>query len=209
MKHPIEGYRPTREDSENVLRTLCDSYPKCFFEDPKQRRPLKPDIAADIIADPEFKVLPVMITAAIDWYMSHVGYRYATSFAGSKRIDLDGREVGTVTEQEALAAKQRIGEINQKRNERAAQAQSPVNVLGAMHASGRISDDAVRKLDTTPRSKPMAVAPEFASLYETLTAANAAVVGISDPTMRAVVAKVLLDEVIRKCQLMRSELNHE
>ena len=87
-----------------------------------------------------------------------------------------------------LAAEQRIGEINQKRNERAARAQSPVDVLGAMHTSGRISDDAVRKLDATPRSKPMAVAPEFAPLYETLTAANAAVVGISDPTIRAVVA---------------------
>ncbi len=183
MKHPIET-RPNRNDSENVVRMLCATYPKCFFEEPRQRKPLKHNIAADIIADPEFNVSPGMITAAVEWYMSHVGCDYNT-FAGSKRLDLDGREVGTVTEQEAIDARLRVDEFNQKRNERA---KSSVRVLGELHAAGQISDDTVKKLDATPRSKlTLPVAQEFAPLYETITAANAAVVGITDPEMRAVV----------------------
>jgi sRNA-binding protein len=183
---------------------LCRSFPKCFFEDPKQRRPLKHNIAADIIEDPDFQVSPAMITAALEWYTNHVGYDYVT-LAGSKRIDLDGREVGTVTEQEFLAAKHRINDYNHRRNELARI--NPVKVLSDMHASGKISDDAVKKLDATPRGKTVGVAAEFAPLYETLTAANAAVVGISDPSMRSAVAKVLLDEVIKKCQQRKMELD--
>jgi len=135
---------------------LCEHYPKCFFEEAKQRRPLKRDIAADIVRDDDFAVAPEMITAALDWYKSHVGYDYATTIAGSKRIDMHGREVGTVTEQEAMSAKKRIDEFNEKRNEQRT-VQSPVRVLGEMHARGQISDCAVKKLDApmsqTPRIK--------------------------------------------------------
>jgi hypothetical protein len=36
MKHPIiDTHKPTRADSEQVLRMLYDSYPKCFFEIPR------------------------------------------------------------------------------------------------------------------------------------------------------------------------------
>lgn len=28
------NYRPTRDDSENVIKMLCENYPKCFFENP-------------------------------------------------------------------------------------------------------------------------------------------------------------------------------
>jgi sRNA-binding protein len=98
-----------RTDSENVIRMLCDSYPRCFSE--KQRRPLKQDITADIIKDPDFKVAPELTTAAVEWYESHISYSHAMSVAGSKRIDLDGREVGTMTEQEAISARQKITEL--------------------------------------------------------------------------------------------------
>jgi sRNA-binding protein len=141
------------------------------------------------------------------WQESKRGY--ATSTPGTKRVDLDGREVGTVTEQEALAAKQRIYEFNEKRNE---QRNSPVKVLGDMHARHQISDCAVKKLDAPPlslthrSSRPAATAPEFTMLYETLATANAAVAGISDPAMRGAVAKTLLDVVIKKFQEVRCEL---
>jgi sRNA-binding protein len=207
MKHPITSpRRPSRIDIENVVLMLCNTYPKSFFEDPRQRQPLKDNIAADIIADPELQVSPAMIAAAVEWYESHVSYDYVMS-AGSKRIDLDGRAVGTVTEQEARAARHRIDEFNHRRNELAKS--NPARVLREMHASGSISDDAMKKLDAAPRSKPLAVATEFAPLYETLTAANAAVVGISDPTLRVVVAKALLDEVIKRCEQQRLILDAE
>ncbi|WP_456827178.1 ProQ/FINO family protein [Bradyrhizobium sp. USDA 4518] len=66
----------------------------------EQRRPLKASIAADIARDDDFAVAPEMTAAAVAWYQSHVGYDYAMAVAGSKRIDLNGREVGAVTEQE-------------------------------------------------------------------------------------------------------------
>jgi sRNA-binding protein len=211
MEHPKTTipYRPTRTDSENVIRMLCDHYPKCFFEDPKQRRPLKQDIATDIIADPDFNVVHEGIAAALDWYKQHIGYRgFAMSNAGARRIDLDGREVGTVTEQEAIAARQQLNDYHEERNEKAAT--SPTRILGKMRADGQISDCGVKKLDAPPpvsaRSKAAVMAPEFAALYEMLASANAAIVNITDPELRAAMAKTSLDVVIKKFQQVRSEL---
>jgi sRNA-binding protein len=188
----------TRQDDYNeFIHLLCKQYPKCFFDEPRMRRPLKQNIVADIKNDKDFDVTPEKIQPAVDWYMSHVGYDYAT-VAGAKRIDLDGNAAGTVTEPEALAALQRLDEFRKKK----AEVTNPVRTL--------IDDyGVIRKLETPPmlhRSKAAAIAPEFATLYETLTAANAAVTGISDPAMRAVVAKTLLDMVINKAEHVRTEL---
>jgi sRNA-binding protein len=202
MKHAM-----TRQDDNNqFILMLVDHYPKCFFEEGRLRRPLKQDIIIDIKKDTSFDVTPEKITAAVQWYQSHIGYDYNT-IAGAKRIDLQGRDAGTVTEQEALAAKQRIDDFHKMRNEKTA-AQGPVAVLNRMYTDGRISDDSVKKLDAPPlhKTKATAIAPEFAALYETLTAASSAVVGISDPTMRAVVVLATLDVVIQKCQQVRSGL---
>jgi sRNA-binding protein len=212
MKHQATTYRLTREENENVIRMLCEHYPKTFFDEPKQRRPLKSDIEADIIKDANFAVAPEMIVAVIEWYRSHVSMAYATTMAGSKRIDLDGREVGTVTAQEALAAQQFVYEFNAAKNRQKA-TRSPVGILCDMHASGQISDCAVKKLEAPPmastKTRVATTAPEFAPLWETLTAANAAVSGIGDPAMRAVVAKALIDVVIDKFRQVRSEMDLE
>ena len=181
------NYRTTRDDSEQIIRMLCEHYPKCFFENPRQRRPLKKNIDRDIIDDKNFEVAPELITAALEWYCGHVGYDYAAT-AGVKRVDLSGNEVGTVTEQEAITAKSNVIEKNKEIEK---QRRSPVDVLNKMHATGRVTDDGVKKLDyaTPTKTKATAIAPEFASIYETLTIANTAVSGISDPTIRLAVAK--------------------
>jgi sRNA-binding protein len=93
------SYRPSRAESESVIRMLAEHYPKCFFEEPRRRLPLKKNITTDIIKDGDFDVSPEMIEAAVGWYESHVGYDYAMSIAGSKPIDLDGCPFGTVTKQ--------------------------------------------------------------------------------------------------------------
>jgi sRNA-binding protein len=195
-KHPtiIQGYRPTRVDAENTLKMLYEHYPKTFFEEVKQRRPLKHDIKADLIADPDFDVSPLLINFTIDWYTNHISYAYATQTAGVKRVDLEGREVGTVTEQEAIAAQQELDKFHKIKNEQAAAAQS-MNMV--QHTP---------TLTIPPRSKTQTAAPEFALLYETLATANAAVTGINDPAMRLTVAKATLDAVIKKCQEVRQEL---
>jgi sRNA-binding protein len=97
MTKTLTTTRPSRADSENTILMLCEHYPSCFSE--KQRRPLKRDIAADIKRDDDFTVASELIISAVEWYESHISYDYALSVAGSKRIDLNGREVGTVTEQ--------------------------------------------------------------------------------------------------------------
>ena len=203
----LNSYRPSRDEIENVARMLYDNYPKCFFENPRHRRPMKKDIAMDVINDKSFDVAPEMIHAAVDWYKSHLGYHIASSTAGTKRIGLDGKDAGTVTESEAIAEQQEAARINKMiAEQRSSTVSSPVEVMQKMHATGKITDDGVKKLDAIPRSKPAPIAPEFAQLYETFTNANVVVVGINDATMRLAVAKATLDEVIRKAEQVKAEL---
>ena len=123
IEHPkttLPEYRQypySRYDVEEFVRMLSTHYPKCFFEEGRQRRPLKLGIATNIIADKDFDANPELIAAGVDWYISHISYQISLSVAGSKRIDLDGCEVGTVTEQEAIAAQQRANEIGKKLNQ--------------------------------------------------------------------------------------------
>jgi sRNA-binding protein len=174
MKHTTTTtYQLTREDKENVVRMLVENYPKCFFDNPRQRRPLKKNIADDIIADKNFQVADELIVAALDWYESNIGYSYALANAGATRIDLNGNVANVVTPLEASKAQQIVNDFHKKKNE---QASNPVEVLNRMHADGKISDDGVKQLDAIPtRTKAAQVAPEFTQLYETLTSANAAV----------------------------------
>src|SRR5262245_49692147 len=116
MTVTMRAYRYNREESEAVIRMLTDRYPKCFFQNPKLRRPLKRNIQADLeLAG--FPAAHEVITAALDWYKSHFGYQYALQ-AGAKRIDLEGNEVGTVTESEQAGAQKEIQERKKLLNER-------------------------------------------------------------------------------------------
>ncbi|SRR5713101_617637 len=167
-----------RDKNDEMVRLLANHYPKCFFEDQKRRLPLKLNILADIKKDTSFDHTPEQITAGVEWYITHIGYDYVISgAAGARRIDLDGREVGTVTEQEAWAAQQRVYDKNKDKNEAAAargleyvEGRNPIPVLNKMRADNQIPDDIVKKQDAPPmthRAKTTAtVAPEFAPLYE-------------------------------------------
>jgi sRNA-binding protein len=70
-------YKPTRQDSEEVIRMLADRYPKCFFEDPKLRRPLSNDILTDLQQKEAVPVAKELLVAARDWYQSHLAYLYS------------------------------------------------------------------------------------------------------------------------------------
>jgi sRNA-binding protein len=206
----------SREDKENVVRMLVKNYPKCFFENPRQRRPLKNNIAADIIADKILEVSDDLIASAVDWYRSNIGISYAMSAPGATRIDLNGDVAGKVTPAETLEAQKIVNEFHAKKN---AEANNPIRTLNNMYANGRIPDDIVKKQDAPmdrkgigmdatvvpTRTKAAAIAPEFASIYETLAIANNAVNGISDPTIRLAVAKATLEEVV-KAAMVRDEL---
>jgi sRNA-binding protein len=109
-------YRYDREDLDTAIGMLVEYYPRCFFIDSEKRRPLKRNLATDLVK--EGVALPrELIDATLTWYESHFAYQYALE-PGAKRIDLHGKEVGTVTELEARAARKYIHDRKQEQRER-------------------------------------------------------------------------------------------
>lgn len=101
-----------------IIVALGDHFPKCFFDDPKLRRPLKKDIVADIEARGIPELSELSIQDAVDWYTSHYGYYKGTAMAGTPRIDLDGQRCGSVTPAEAREAVAEINRINANKEAR-------------------------------------------------------------------------------------------
>ena len=66
-----------RQDHNVVIELLSQLHPRCFFANPKQRRPLKKDIVDDLekLRDPT--LAGYNIEDAIDWYTGHIGYDYS------------------------------------------------------------------------------------------------------------------------------------
>jgi sRNA-binding protein len=89
-------------DREEFIKYLSEKFPKCFFEDPAQRRPLKHNILVDL--EKQNILNPEMLSQAVDWYPSHFAFRRSL-LAGAERVDLDGNKVGTVTLQEQHEAR--------------------------------------------------------------------------------------------------------
>jgi len=124
-----------REDREQFIAYLAEKFPKCFFTDPHQRRPLKHNIAVDLERE---RVLDAdKISQTLDWYQNHYSYRYSL-VAGVQRIDLDGDKAGTVTPQEqadalawVAARKREIAERNKQ--------QTLIVVTKANGVNGRVA----------------------------------------------------------------------
>jgi hypothetical protein len=98
----------TREERDRAIKALAKEYPKAFFVNTIQRKPLKlgieKDIEADLAkADDNSPLLDYNIADAVAGYMWHVGYQ-SNCVAGTNRIDLEGRPVGKVTLSEAREA---------------------------------------------------------------------------------------------------------
>ena len=94
-----------REQLEDFVSELVFSYPKCFVTDSRLKRPLKKNIMLDLEKD---KFLDdEKREAAIAFYTRDWNYERKLE-AGAKRIDLDGKEAGTVTETEEREAKERV-----------------------------------------------------------------------------------------------------
>ena len=75
IAHPktTPTYKYTADENRQVIRMLCEQYPACFFEEGRQRRPLRSNIAADIILAKDLKVAEDLIHAAVGFYHSHEG----------------------------------------------------------------------------------------------------------------------------------------
>jgi sRNA-binding protein len=108
------------QDHNEIIARLASLFPKAFFENPKQRVPLKPNIVADVENQGCRDLIGADVGAAIDFYMTHIGYQICLSTPGTVRVDLEGNPVSRVTEQEAMIAQQRADEAKQVIRERRA-----------------------------------------------------------------------------------------
>ena len=91
-----------RNDRDEGIKYLAEKYPRCFAEDPAQRRPLKHDVIADL--EKEGVLDREALTQVLDWYQSHFVYRYGL-IAGATRVDLEGAKAGSVTPKEQSEAR--------------------------------------------------------------------------------------------------------
>ncbi len=206
------AYLPSRDDSEQTIQLLAERYPKCFFEDPRLRKPLKKNIVVDLQND-GIPVAYELLAPALDWYQTHFGYQYSLQ-AGAKRLDLNGNEAGTVTEQEQRAAEIKIKAGKQKLTEK--NRNNAVETIRLLHAQGRIPTDQVKKLDAPPLQKPKEVpmkakttaplpAPELEQVYTALAAASALMLEGRN-TLHSAMAAAALGVVIQETQRAIDEL---
>ncbi len=180
-----------REMIEEAIAYLVATYPKTFFQLSHQKRPLKKNIISDLekdgVLDDDKR------TAAVSFYMRDWNYEDCLQ-AGAKRVDLDGKEVGTVTEQEAIEAQTRLR--TQKAERR--QILNPISVVRSLHANGKIPTDQLSKI-TAPAameriSMVKATKPNGADLTKlrALWGNIESVLSIDDETLRtALVAPAL------------------
>jgi sRNA-binding protein len=101
------------QDHNEIIGKLARLFPKAFFEDGRQRVPLKPNITADIEKLGCADLIGVDVAGAVDWYMSHIGYQIGSSTAGRMRVDLNGNAVRKVTVHEAEIAQRKAQEAGQ------------------------------------------------------------------------------------------------
>jgi sRNA-binding protein len=88
-------------------------FPKAFFEEGRQRVPLKENITADIEKLGCADLIGVDVAGAVEFYTTHIGYHICSSTAGRMRVDLDGNPVKKVTAQEAAIAQRKAHEAGQ------------------------------------------------------------------------------------------------
>jgi sRNA-binding protein len=144
-----------RQAIESAIELLVESYPKCFFLDPEKRRPLKHNIGVDLTKD-GVALAPELVRAAIGWYESHFGYQLALQ-PGVKRIDLRGKEVGTVTELEHRKAQKYVHERKQEQRERMQEERERRDANLIVEKVATLSNLPITRPMPIPKETPMSV----------------------------------------------------
>jgi sRNA-binding protein len=179
-----------RSQLEELIDYLSVKYPKTFFTQPHLKQPLKKNILLDLerdrVLDEEKRV------AAVTFYQNDWNYE-ATLLAGAKRIDLDGKEVGTVTEQEQNEARKRVQAQKQQLREK----KDPITIMRKLHANGEISTDQLSKVSAPPLARPpMTKAKtdgvDLTQLYTLLNSTNDIVAKTENVPLQSAVAVAAL-----------------
>ncbi|WP_432698638.1 ProQ/FINO family protein [Marinobacterium sp. YM272] len=102
-----------RAANQAALQMLFDTYPEVFSRE--NVRPLKIGIQEDLIADE--KLARNRIKRALASYVRNPHYLRSLK-AGADRIGLDGAAAGTVTEDEAAHAQEKLNQMRDQRREK-------------------------------------------------------------------------------------------
>jgi sRNA-binding protein len=187
-----------KPDREEFIRYLAERFPKCFFEDPSQRRPLKHNIIIDL--ERENILEHEKLSQTLDWYTNHFAYRYSL-MAGAERVDLDGNKAGTVTPQEQQEARAWIAARKRELIERQENQQAAV------------IKPAVVKLATNGHVNGAVAAP---SLHPSLTEMQSALTIVSGiltekqyEPLRPVLATAALREIVNGAEKLIGSLQKQ
>jgi sRNA-binding protein len=143
-----------------VIELLCKLYPKCFFVNPRQRRPMKRNIVEDIERAREPSLVGFDVGAAVDWYEGHIGYDYAL-VAGADRMDLEGGIVGKITKAEENEAHARIAvKRKQIKESKQIKERDVLKTMQALYSTGCMTDDQMGKVTAPPLPKPAPISEE-------------------------------------------------
>jgi sRNA-binding protein len=105
-----------RRAREEWLPALCLKYPKAFFEDPRERQPLKVGIHQDILAEESNTLAAYQLTSAMRWYTGAYGYQLSLK-EGTMRVDLAGEDTVAVNAADAVASSEKVKLIKARMNE--------------------------------------------------------------------------------------------
>ena len=196
------NYKYNRDEIEEAIAFLAQKYPKCFFANPRMRRPLKKNIITDLLADGASDLQ----TEGADFYQTHYGYHLCQQ-TGAKRIGLDGEEAGTVTEPEALVAQRKAGEAREtmkkvQGEKRAAALTLPSVKYGEFPKFLKKINPPQPAMSSKPMITTAApvIIPMLTRAYDAFLAANAAISAVQNPTMVAPVTAAMLDIVAKELQ---------
>jgi sRNA-binding protein len=192
MEAPVYYHKNDRDD---FISHLAEKFPKCFFEDPAQRLPLKHDILSDL---EQLNVLDRnKLEQTLDWYCNHYAYNYAL-VAGAARVNLDGGKAGTVTAAEQQTAltyiKTRKAEITERQ-----EAVRPVvqpTVIKQLHARTAVAD-------VTPMPS---LHPTLAAMQAAIAIANNILTEKQYEPLRPILATATLKEITRHAEALIGEL---
>jgi sRNA-binding protein len=99
-----------------VISLLAEKWPSCFSIIESGRRPLKRGIREDVLAALGGAVSAGKVSAALRWYVSSPEYQRRLVH-GAWRVDLNGKPVGIVSQEDEAHARAQLAAIEAKRAE--------------------------------------------------------------------------------------------
>lgn len=99
-------------DEHGIIKMLAKAYPKCFFEDPARRIPIKRGIVDDLHED-GFIINKALLLEVIDFYENCLQYLQRIR-VGHGRIDINGSKSANITRLEATIAIRKIQKVTSK-----------------------------------------------------------------------------------------------